>query len=347
MIRHHTLALAVLVALSACQSADPHRDDYPADGDTNSPRSTLWLGIPEPKPELDESSVSLVTKVGNGSAVVLDDDLLLTAMHVWSNEAEIVGDPKEIQHFLGLQRDPQVERNTRPDSHFNLRLAGTAMIEAVARLQSSGYEPEFGLVQDRRSTYESLQESRDQIGQDWAVARVDEPWWPKEQIAVLHRPALEPDWSPGENETIYALGFASFFGAEGAQYKSLLHLNQFVSAGPYTVAGFGLGPERAGFMNYPNARPIPKGHSGGGIYVWNAELGRMELVGILSACLEFRRPRVLRPLGLFGTNALSFELPSAFKTREKLVVFVPLARIFEGLSDELRAEIMSANSPEL
>ncbi|MHC4377674.1 MAG: hypothetical protein ACYS26_13820 [Planctomycetota bacterium] len=340
------LSPALLVALGACQGVDIRRDDHPLEGDAKPPQSTLWLGVPEQRLKLEGTTASMVVELSNGSAVALDDDLLLTAMHVWSNEAEIVGSPQQCQHFLGLQRDSAIERSPSPDPHFDLKLEGTALIEAAAHLESSGYEPETGLAQDQQESQESLRDARDRLGQDWAVARVDEPWWPAEQVATLHDPALDPDWSPAEDVPLYALGFAAFFGEAGAHHDSLFHLDQFVSAGPYTVAGLGLGPDRAGFMDYPDARPIPKGHSGGGIYVWNKDAEHMELVGILSSCLEFRTPSVVRPLGLFGVEALSFELPNAFDTSEKLVVFVPLARILEALPEDLRAEIMRANALE-
>lgn len=347
MSRLHFRSCSLLFALAGCQAADFRRDDYPIADDARPPQSTLWLGIPEKHLELDGATASMVMELGNGSAVALDDDLLLTAMHVWSMDAAPDGRPEEFQYFLGLQRDPSMERAATRDPHFDLALDGTALIEAVAQLEASGYEPLAGLAQDQESVNESLREARDRLGQDWAVARVDPPWWSTDHVVKLHAPALEPNWSPTGETQLYALGFAAFFGEEGAHHQSLSHLDQFVSAGPYTVAGHGLGPDRVGFMDYPDARPIPKGHSGGGIYVWNAEAEHMELVGILSSCLEFRTPSVVRPLGLFGVEALAFELPNTFDTSEKLVVFVPLARIIAGLPEDLRAEVLDAKTHEL
>lgn len=340
----HLLSVSLLVGLAACQTADIRRDDYPVEGGVKSPQSTLWLGIPEQRLQLEGTTASMVMELSNGSAVALDDDLLLTAMHVWSSETEIVGLPQQRQHFLGLQRDRTAERAASPDPHFDLRLDGTALIEAAAHLECSGYEPEDGLATDQKDAQESLRDARDRLSQDWAVARVVDPWWSDDHVAQLHAPALDPSWFPGEDVPLYALGFAAFFGEAGARSQSLIELDQFVAAGPYTVAGLGLGPDRAGFMDYPDARPIPKGHSGGGIYVWNAGSERLELVGILSSCLEFRTASVVRPLGLFGVEALAFELPSYFDSSEKLVVFVPLARIIAGLPEDLRAEILRAGA---
>lgn len=331
------LSLPILAGFAACNSTGQRMDDWPGAPEARSLQSTLWLGIPEKSLVLEGDSVSMRMELGNGSAVVLDDDLLLTAMHVWSTEDDPDGRPDDFQYFLGLQRDPTIERTATRDPHFDLVLDGTALIEAVAHLEASGYEPLSGLAQDQESSEESLREARDRLGQDWALARVDQPWWSAKEVVVLHPPALDPEWSPSEDTPLYALGFAAFFGEEGARYASLSHLDQFVKAGPYTVAGLGLGPDRAGFMDYPDERPIPKGHSGGGIYVWNADAERMELVGILSSCLEYRTQTVLRPLGI---DALAFHLPGYFDANEKLVVFVPIARVLEALPEGLRAEVL-------
>jgi hypothetical protein len=340
----------LLLPLLGCGTPDLRRDDFPAEVPRSQRHSTVWLGVPETRIEISGGEARQVRGVGLGSAVILGDDLILTALHVWSSEPAGEAAPEAVQRLRGVERgrDPNSSQASESQAESPGTMGPVPGTELMSlrntrgRLAASGFDPEASSSTGTESggTVNTL---RDRLSRDWALARVDDPWWDPADAVVLHAPALETDWSAPEGTPLYALGFASFFDPRSEASMDINGLLGFVAPGPYTVRGSAVGAEGHGLMNYPVERPTPLGHSGGGIYIWNGTTARMELIGILSSCFEMPAPFVLRPFGLLGLEQPEIELPSLFDSEIKVVVFAPIAAVWAGLSDELRAEIEAAH----
>lgn len=171
---------------------------------------------------------------------------------------------------------------------------------------------------------------------DWALVETDELTWDEGDLAHVHPPALDPDWRVPDGTELFALGFAAIFKTvereeptgDGAEPEAGAHAS-FLKAGPYTLKGRALWIDGLCTLAYTPGWPQPKGHSGGGVYLWNEEAERLELVGVFHSWMSFRTTRhaVITPLGI---SALSFEWESEEKARR--LIYAPIAGALKALS---------------
>ncbi|MCA8975645.1 MAG: hypothetical protein KDC98_13065 [Planctomycetes bacterium] len=119
---------------------------------------------------------------------------------------------------------------------------------------------------------------------DWVLLETATPCWGPESIACIHPSMARSDWSSPEGKEVYLAGYLDML-KDSPDSRAPRHAN-----GPHVISGT-VASGRGIWMNYHDGWPPPMGGSGGGMYVWNEDRSRVELVGIF---LVYQR----WPLGL-------------------------------------------------
>ena len=108
---------------------------------------------------------------------------------------------------------------------------------------------------------------------DWALIETKKPFWDNLIEAPIYPPAVDPDWRAPDDTELYVLGFSSIFRNEEDR-------TTFIQGGPYTIATKSLNVSDFPALQYDKDWPTPRGHSGGGVYIWNEETKQLELIGV-------------------------------------------------------------------
>jgi len=269
------LALAVLPLVS-CQQAAPQilRSQSATALSQHEVRSTIWIGHHQ------EGGFD-----GYGSAVIVGEKRLLTNRHFWV-QAE------------NWRKAPLPERAT-------LALLGRQgdFLARDFRLIAAG-DPGQASSPMTESSYERVNRS------DWVLIETDSPIWSTNDIAPLHEPARTPQWQAVPGSQLFIAGYSSVFMPASLErklrkdgelpsetYGELVH---FFASGPYLIEGPAKLVSGTAVMDFHVDSAVPLGHSGGGVYLWNSQSRRAELIGLFhSRVLTTETTEVRRkPLGL-------------------------------------------------
>lgn len=316
------LPAALLASLPACQGTTTVVDQRPDHLPAEQLSSARWVS---PQNEAGERSFA--------SAIVVGPRHLVTNAHVWA------------------ESDPWWEAELAPERDLTLfdRSASWTIkeVEGDVTTMSSPewYAPQkFRLVASGASTLEvgpdgEYTETSRNHG-DWALVETDELTWDEGDLAYVHPPARDPDWRVPDGTELFVLGFSSIFktaergdptgdGVTPATVFEPKPVASFIKAGPYTLKGHALLIDGLSTLTYTPGWPQPKGHSGGGVYLWNEEAERLELVGVFHSWMSFLMTRnaVIKPLGI---SALSFEWESEEQTRR--LIYAPISGALQALS---------------
>jgi hypothetical protein len=199
------------------------------------------------------------------------------------------------------------------------------------RLIASGMSS-LELDSEGTPTYTSLRNC------DWAVIETDSPSWNPEEVAVIHPPAMNPDWLIPEDVELFILGYSSIF--KGTTPKGDVDLRDsgirttvsglilFINEGPYTIKGRSKILDGTWSVTYPHEWPQPSGHSGGGVFLWNEEAQRPELVGVFHTW-DQATITTTKELSLFGNS--SFSVQSTSKEKVRSLAFSPISGACQAL----------------
>jgi hypothetical protein len=183
---------------------------------------------------------------------------------------------------------------------------------------------------------------------DWAVIETDSPSWSPEEVAVIHPPAMDPDWVVPEDVELFILGYSSIFegatprrgvDSEGSDIQPIAippipiqprprDLLPFIRGGPYTLKGRSEILDGIWYVTYPHEWPRPGGHSGGGVFLWNEDAQRLELVGVFHTWDQATKTTIWES-SLFGISVLSVQRSSEEKIR--LLAFSPISGAGQAL----------------
>lgn len=213
---------------------------------------------------LEQIGSTICIKVGLavGSAVILDSNHLLTNDHVFGHETN-----QEVRLF-GISTSSG--KFDRMNSDFQLVDSGVFDVKA----ENDGAESDW--------THFTTD-----VTSDWALIKTDNPRWDAKNAAIIHPAAKDPEWVIPEGTELFLLGYSNIFMKETDEQsdsisdyeKFLLHIKN----GPYTVSGQALTSNRGlGVVAPSEDWPVPVGHSGGGVYLWNSDAERLELVGVFN-----------------------------------------------------------------
>jgi len=312
-----TLAMASLLA--GCQATVQvvdQRPDFVSDAHASAGQ---WIGSSSGKGTLNM-----------GSAVAIGPNRLLTNAHVWASDdpwwgAELPANQKMYLFERGLEGQTLI--NEEPveveisdhikKSSFRLIASGMSALE----LDSEG-----------TPTRTSIRNC------DWAVIETDSPSWNPEAVAVIHPPAMDPDWLIPEDVELFILGYSPIFegttpkgevdsGDSGIR-QTASDLITFISEGPYTIKGRSGIKDGTWSVTYPHEWPQPSGHSGGGVFLWNQEAQRPELVGVFHSW-DQTAVTTTKELSLFGNS--SFSVQSTSKEKVRSLAFSPISGACQAL----------------
>jgi len=275
LVKFCLLALAVL-PLASCQQAAPQilRSESATALSQDEVRSTIWLGHHQ------EGGFA-----GYGSAVIVGEKQLLTNRHFWVQEDNWRSAPlpeRATLALLGKQGD---------------------FLARDFRLIAAG-EP--GKQSSRKNAASQGRLNRS----DWVLIETDAPIWSSNDIAPLHEPARIPQWQAVPGSQLFIAGFSSVFMPASLErnlpkdgelpsktYGELVH---FFESGPYLIEGPAKLVSGTAVMDFHVDSAVPLGHSGGGVYVWNSQNRRAELIGLFhSRVLTTETTEVKsKPLGL-------------------------------------------------
>ncbi|MEM7264254.1 MAG: trypsin-like peptidase domain-containing protein [Planctomycetota bacterium] len=285
--------------LIGCGGPAPIADQRPSYVPEEQLRSNIFFG------SFDENQVSA------GSAVIVDGHHLLTNAHVWSLEPErwwVALPPRSKRLLLDRHEDPRSPTATRFRQH---------EYERVASGDMTHFEDLDALDLDQRENA------------DWALVRTETPVWDEQEAAVLHPPALDPDWSVPIGTELFVVGFSTIFlPPDQNPGEDLRRFESFLAAGPYTLTGTATLIQDQPAIRYSADFPRPGGHSGGGVYLWNSGAEQLELIGIFHSWSQ-TTAQVTTRVEPFGLSALAFHY-----TRERdsaALYYAPLAAIAPDL----------------
>ena len=212
-----------------------------------------------------------------GSAVILDAHHLLTCTHVFGHETD------QAVSVFGI---------CTSSGTFDQRTSDFLLVDAG----------ELDVVAENSDSESDWARFKSDSDSDWALIKTDKPRWDAKSAAVIHPAAVDPEWVIPEGTELFALGYSSIFmeatpqdsGHDAAEpsdtisgtERFLLHIEN----GPYTLRGRAFTSRRGlGGILPSEDWPVPVGHSGGGVYVWNADAERLELVGVFNSGSKVRR----------------------------------------------------------
>lgn len=272
------LCLLALVALplTSCQQAAPQilRSQSATALSQHEVRSTIWLGHHQ------EGGFA-----GYGSAVIVGEKQLLTNRHFWvqaDNWRESPLPERATLSLLGQQGD---------------------FLARDFRLIAAG-DPGKPSSQRTEASHDRVNRS------DWVLIETDAPIWTTEDIAPLHEPARTPKWQAVPGSQLFIAGFSSVFMPDSLErnlrkegelpWETYGQLVRFFESGPYLIEGPAKLVSGTAVMDFHVDSAVPLGHSGGGVYVWNSQNRRAELIGLFhSRVLTTETTEVRRkPLGL-------------------------------------------------
>jgi hypothetical protein len=248
---------------------------------------------------LEQIESTICVKVGKarGSAVILDSTHLLTCIHVFGHEKT-----QEVSLF-GICTSSGKFDQIKSDFHL---------------VDEGEYddEVEFTNLDSQWDLYKTG------VDGDWALIKTDKPHWDAKNAAIIHPAAVDPEWVVPEGTELFLVGYSPIFmedtdpGMTGfALFASSDYEKRmlFIKNGPYTLCGKAaifLG--HSGVLHSENW-PVPAGHSGGGVYLWNADAERLELVGIFTTGVKDTKTFdvVVLPRFRYGETLVSFYSPIA------------------------------------
>ena len=244
----HSSSILLIVVASGCQSG----------------RSVVMDQRPDYIPlEQIESNICIKVGIAVGSAVILDSNHLLTNVHVFGHEKT-----QEVGLF-GVSTSSGKFDQKKSDFHL---------------VDKGEYDDEVEFT-DLESNWELFKTGY--VGGDWALIKTDKPRWDAKSAAVIHPAAKDPEWVIPEGTELFLLGYSNIFMEETDEQsasisdyeKLLLHIKN----GPYTVSGQAMTSNRGlGVVTPSEDWSVPVGHSGGGVYLWNSDAERLELVGVFN-----------------------------------------------------------------
>ncbi|MDP6379304.1 MAG: hypothetical protein QF885_06625 [Candidatus Thalassarchaeaceae archaeon] len=203
-----------------------------------------------------------------GSAVILGSNSLLTNRHIWVHEKEWwKSEPLPEQEIGVFYTCASCDKLHVKPQTFELVCVG---------------EVDLGL----ESNNEALLWARKLS--DWAVINTQKPSWNEKNVAVIHTAAMDPNWMVPEGTELYIFGFSGIFKNNESQDEQqnedfATKANaafSFTKNGPYAIASKAVCVKGHPAIIYNSHWPTPYGHSGGGVYLWNTETERLELVGV-------------------------------------------------------------------
>jgi len=300
------IGLAVLAV--ACQGTGPVVDQRPDYITRQQLASTLWIC----RTELGPDNNTIFT--GHASAVIVGSNRLLTNAHFWSAErswwlSELPAERQLVMLNEDRLRQAQMDgQKTLPmwdllvRSKFRLVAAGDPGFDSnevpeLFRVKGEFYDPSRGVTYLGAVTKPPLLWTS-----DWVLIETDRPTWKPEDAAVFHPAATDPDWMPAEGLDAFVAGFSSIFSTGSAAGSDEVTLNSMFSlaaGGPYVLRGTMQHVEKEPssgsdasspqpMISYPTEWPRPGGHSGGGVYLWNARTRQPELIGVFHSRVPTR-----------------------------------------------------------
>lgn len=322
-----TILLGALL-LGACQGPVQVVDQLPSFVEREQLRSTVWLGLT--KNRRDISSMA--------SAIIISRNVLLTNAHVWAAkepdtpwwEAEL---PAERTVFLS---QPKLVVTNRSGAKGNQGRLLKPLTPRKFRLLASGME---GMTRPANPP-DSENGPRNLWSRDWVLIETERPNWRPEDAAIFYPKSLDPTWTPRPRTDVLIAGYSSLFLGDDSETTeeeaktSMLNLALFLMSGPYVLRGDVRMIEDQPGVTYQAGWPRPGGHSGGGVYVLNADTQRPELIGVFHSHVPVRVA-----LSLFGMRLGS--------TRRWYLCYAPAGRFVEALRKHglLRPSTMSGGFP--
>lgn len=315
--RRHYFVIGLLALACACQSSGDVVDQRPEFIAKQQLRSTVWLGLSDNGKNIR----------GMGSAVIIGPNRLLTNAHVWSAVAPWWGSDlrEEASLFLCKRGHKHVVMTGQDQGN---QETGNGGLQLTA-LSNTLVKTKFRLVAHadtsivRSDVSELVRGDAAQRpeppmlwSKDWVVIETDRPTWQPGDAAILHSAAMALDWMPAQGTDAFIVGFSSVFikGAKAEGKISLRGLQSFIDEGPYVLRGKVLHvatPDDTDksrprpMISYPYDWPSPRGHSGGGVYLWNATSQMPELIGVFHTYTATTQWVGVMGLGLFEVDAWS------------------------------------------
>jgi hypothetical protein len=297
-------ACTLVMLLSACRAPVHVVDQRPDFIPDEQVASALWIA--------EQSGV-------RGSAVAVSPRHLLTNAHIWGGGLRWWASELPLnQEIWGYEEGPAHVHTIEGGGKISVvhhKISGRQFRLAASGEESLEYGP------DGEATEASIGRS------DWALIETDKPFWDLDEVAFIHPAATDPNWVVPEGTELFVLGFSPIFNEEeedevsSDEEKSRAHL-RFVQSGPYTLRGKVIhDPEdgRAG-IQYPPDWPAPTGHSGSGVFLWNADAERLELVGVFYSVTGMAWGLEIGPLKLTASN------------HAQVLEFVPIAAAMQALN---------------
>ncbi len=312
-------ALAMACLLTGCQATVQVVDQRPGLMSDAQASAGQWIGSMPKKGTLHM-----------GSAVAIGPDRLLTNAHVWAPDnpwwgADLPAEQKMYLFERGMKSQTLI--NEKPvEVEVSDRIRGSAF-----RLIASGMSAlEFD--SEGTPTYASIRKC------DWAVIETDSPSWRPEEVAVIHPPAMDPDWLLPEGVELFILGYSPIFegtplggrgdSADSGIPRKTSDLITFIRGGPYTIRGRSELSDEGWSVTYPHEWPQPSGHSGGGVFLWNEKVQRPELVGVFHTW-DQATITTTKEFSLFGSSSLLVQSTSKEKVRS--LTFSPISGACQAL----------------
>jgi len=270
----HSSSILLIVVASGCQSGRCVVEDQRPDYiPLKQIESTIWIKVGKAR----------------GSAVILDSTHLLTCSHVFGHKKT-----REVS-LLGISTSSGKVDQFKSDFHL---VDEGEYDDAVVLTVDISPEP------------------------DWALIKTEKPNWDANNAAVIHPDAVDPEWVVPEGTELFLVGYSPIFmedtdpGMTGfALFASSDYEKRmlFIKNGPYTLCGKATTFHGHTAVLHSENWPPPVGHSGGGVYLWNADAERLELVGIFTEASKHTKSFDVFGLTKFryGETLVSFYSPIA------------------------------------
>ena len=318
-IRCLSTTLTVASLLAGCQATVQVIDQRPDFVSDAHAASAQWIGTLPKK-----------GRWTTASAVAIGPNRLVTNAHVWAPDdlwwsVDLPSKQKMLLFERGMESQAQVnEELAKSEVSDHTRVASFRLI--ASGMSGLEFDSEGGATATSR------------MNCDWAVIETDSPSRNPEEVAVIHPPAMDPDWVVPEDVELFILGYSSIFegttprrgvDSEGSDIQPIPRdLFPFIRGGPYTLKGrFGISGG-IWHVTYPHEWPRPGGHSGGGVFLWNEDAQRLELVGVFHTWEEGIETTTWKS-SLFGISGLSVQRSSEEKIR--LLAFSPISGAGQAL----------------
>ena len=324
-----TYLVFIILFTAGCQSAGPAvlKDQLPPHIPKNQTHSVIPLMLFMQKDGKAEYKIA--------SGVILDKHHLLTARHVVHTEEDTVWHECDLADEVSITIFRKCE-DGKDHLHIN--------------------KQEYEIVGGDNITkeVEGCTFCRYTLS-DWAVVKIDTPTWNPDDAVSIHKPALDPEWTVPPGTMLYAAGYSPAF-SEHSQFELVsepadsgelntvvdndesfatrpVKLHTFYKSGPYIVAGGALetpleeGHVQRHSFSTPNNYPSIKGHSGGGVFIWNDKTNQLDLIGVICATADVRANYKTHWEGSFLGIPYEFETHGNEQIRSNK--YVPIGHIFD------------------